>query len=63
LGYKWRGHIYFDRVLTMGLWSAAYICMRITSAIRFMCSKNDIDSLNYLDDLSGCELPEKSLFA
>ena len=37
--------------------------MRTTSAIRFMCSKNDIDSLNYLDDLSGCELPEKSLFA
>ena len=37
--------------------------MRITSAIRFMCSKNDIDILNYLDDLSGCELPEKRQFA
>lgn len=63
LGYKWRGHIYFDRVLTMGLRSAAYICMRTTSAIRFMCLKNDIDILNYLDDLAGCELPEKSKFA
>jgi hypothetical protein len=34
--------------------------MRTTSAIRFMCLKNDIDILNYLD---GCELPEKSPFA
>jgi hypothetical protein len=23
MGYKWKGHIYFDRVLTMGLRSAA----------------------------------------
>ena len=44
----------------MDLQSAAYICMRTTSAIRFMCLKNDIDILNYLD---GCELPEKSPFA
>jgi hypothetical protein len=63
LGYKWRGHIYFDRVLTMDLRSATYICMINTSAIRFMCLKNDIDILNYLDDLDGCELPEKSQFA
>jgi hypothetical protein len=44
----------------MGLRSAAYICMRTTSAIRFVCSKNDIDILNYLE--AGCELPEKSQF-
>ena len=47
----------------MGLQSAAYICMRTTTAIRFMCLKNDIDILNYLDDLDGCELPGKSPFA
>jgi hypothetical protein len=55
MGYKWKGHIYFDRVLTMGLRSAAYICMRTTSAIRFICQKNGIQILNYLDDLAGCE--------
>ena len=49
LGYKWKGHIYFDRVLTMGLRSAAYICMRTTSAIRFICSQHGIEILNYLD--------------
>jgi hypothetical protein len=37
--------------------------MRTTTAIRFMCLKNDIDILNYLDDLDGCELPGKSPFA
>ena len=55
MGYKWKGHIYFDWVLTMGLRSAAYICMRTTSAIRFICQKNGIQILNYLDDLAGYE--------
>ena len=63
LGYKWKGHLYFDRVLTMGLRSAAYICMRATSAINFMCKKNEIEILNYLDDLAGCETVDKSSFA
>ena len=39
MGYKWKGYIYFDLVLTMGLRSAAYICMRTTSAIRVICQK------------------------
>ena len=61
LGYKWRGHVYFDRVLTMGLGSAAYMCMRTTSAIAYICKDIGIDILNYLDDLAvGCESPEKS---
>jgi hypothetical protein len=29
--------------------------MRTTSAIRFICQKNCIQILNYLDDLAGCE--------
>ena len=33
LDYKWRGHVYFERVLTMGLRSADYMCMPTTSAI------------------------------
>ena len=50
LGYKWRGHLYYDRVLTMGLRSAAFICMRTTSAIAFICQNMGVDILNYLDD-------------
>ena len=60
LGYKWRGHVYLDRVLTMGLRSAACMCMRTTSAIAYICKDIGIDILNYLDDLAGCESPEKS---
>ena len=60
LGYKWRGHVYFDRVLTMVLRYAAYMCMRTTSAIAYICKDIGIDILNYLDDLAGCESPEKS---
>ena len=52
LGYKWKGHLYFDRVLTMGLRSEAYIC-----------KKNEIEILNYFDDLAGCETVDKSNFA
>ena len=63
MGYKGKGHIYFDRVLTMGLRSAAYICMRTTSAIRFICQKDGIQILNYLDDLAGCEEERYSNFA
>jgi hypothetical protein len=29
--------------------------MRTTSAIRFICQKNGIQILSYLDDLAGCE--------
>ena len=60
LGYKWRGHAYFDRVLTMGLRSVAYMCMQTTSAIAYICKDIGIDILNYLDDLAGCESPEIS---
>ena len=45
----------------MGLRSAAYMCMRTTSAIAYLCKDIGIDILNYLDDLAaGCESPEKS---
>ena len=47
----------------MGLRSASNICTRTTSAIRYMCEINDVDILNYLDDLAGCEIPSKTSFA
>jgi hypothetical protein len=33
--------------------------MRTTSAIAYICKDIGIDILNYLDDLAGCESPEK----
>jgi hypothetical protein len=45
LGYKWRGHVYFDRVLNMVLRYAAYMCMRTTYAIAYICKDIGIDIL------------------
>ena len=36
------------------------MCMRTASVIAYMCKDIDIDILNYLDDLAGCESPETS---
>ncbi|CAC5369072.1 unnamed protein product [Mytilus coruscus] len=60
LDYKWRGHLYYDRVLTIGLRSAAFICMRTTNVIAFICQNMGVDILNYLDDLAGCEISSSS---
>ena len=55
LGFKWKGHSYVDVTLPMGLRSAAYICQRITNAVRFMCEQRGLTVTNYLDDFAGCE--------
>ena len=36
VGYKWNEHLYFDRVLSMGLTSATHICQRLTNAVSYM---------------------------
>ena len=45
----------------MGLRSAAYICQRVTNAIRFMCQMLHITIVNYLDDFAGTEQPDLAL--
>ena len=61
LGSCFEGRYYFDKYLSMGLRSAAYICQRVTNAIRFMCQMLHIVILNYLDDFAGAEKPELAL--
>ena len=61
LGYCFEGRYYFEKYLSMGLRSAAYICQRVTNAIRFMCQMLHIAILNYLDDFAGAEKPELAL--
>ncbi|XP_021354869.1 uncharacterized protein LOC110451275 [Mizuhopecten yessoensis] len=60
VGYMWSGKIYLDRVLSMGLRSAAYICQRLTSAVSFICLQAGYYILNYLDDFGGAEEQSKS---
>ena len=49
--YAWNGHIFFDKVLSMGLRSAAQVCQRLTNAIAFIYRSLGFDIINYLDDL------------
>lgn len=63
VGYWWRNKYYFDRVLSFGLRSAAQICQRLTNTITFMCSKENYQIINYLDDFAGGDSPEKAMEA
>jgi hypothetical protein len=58
MGYRWKNHIFVDRVLPMGLRSAALICQRVTNAVNHMAHKQGIDIVNYLDDFGGADNPE-----
>ena len=60
LGYGFEGNFYFDKFLSMGLQSAAYICQRVTNAIRLMCFMMKIAILNYLDDFKGASDPARA---
>ncbi|VDI35777.1 Hypothetical predicted protein [Mytilus galloprovincialis] len=64
VGFSWENHIFFDRVLSMGLRSAAYICQRVTNAVSFILDAHyDLQIVNYLDDLAGCDVQEKAFDA
>ncbi|MEW8547203.1 MAG: reverse transcriptase domain-containing protein, partial [Candidatus Thiodiazotropha sp.] len=60
LGYCFNGKLYFDKVLSFGLRSSAFICQRITSSITYICKILQILIVNYLDDLAGADTPEKA---
>ncbi|CAG2206304.1 unnamed protein product [Mytilus edulis] len=48
----------------MGLRSAAYICQRVTNAVSFILDAHyDLQIVNYLDDLAGCDVQEKAFDA
>ena len=61
IGYRWRNLLYFDEVVPMGLRSAAYICQRLTNAVRYMHNQCGYWSLNYLDDFGSAELKHRVL--
>ena len=54
-------HIYFDKVLSMGLKSSAFIAQCVINAVKYMCQISHISIENYLDDLAGADTPDKTL--
>ena len=58
LGYKWKGHIFLDMALPMGLRSACLCCQRTTDGVRYICHSRKCEIVNYIDDFAGAEVPE-----
>lgn len=56
-GFIWRGLLYFDRVLTFGLRSAALDCQRTSNCFRYLMENEGYTVLNYMDDFGGIETP------
>ena len=63
LGFEWRGDIYIERVLAMGLRTAGIACQKATNIIVYISEKKRVDILNYFDDLGGAERKEKAQWA
>ena len=59
LAYRWKGKIYMDRVLSMGLRSAAYICQRVTESVIHMFRNEGYEGIVYLDDFAGVDSPSR----
>ena len=60
IGYIINGHIYFDKVLPMGMRSAPYIAQRVSNAIAHIHKQMEFFLLNYVDDFVGAELKERA---
>ena len=60
LGFEWRGKLYLDRVLAMGLRTAEIACQRATNILVYICKQSGVEILNYLDDLEGAEVEERA---
>ena len=61
LGYKWKKHLFFDKVLPIGLRSSALICQRITNSITYILKNKGVEVINYLDDFAGAEHDDEAL--
>ena len=60
VGYCFNGQIYFDKVLSMGLKSSAFIAQRVTNVVKYMSKVSQVSIENYLDDLAGADTPDKA---
>ena len=61
IGMRWRGELYFDKVMPMGLRSAAYMCQRVTNAIKYIHWMRGYWSINYLDDFGGVDIHQRAI--
>ena len=55
IGMRWRNLLFFDKVVPMGLRSAAFCAQRVSSAITYIHAKMGYWATNYLDDFGSAE--------
>ena len=60
LGYVWKGNLYLDTTLSMGVRSGALICSRVTGAIQQIFNSLGHESVVFLDDFVGADAPEQA---
>ena len=58
-GLKWKGEIFIDTRLAMGLRSASYCCQAVTEMVAKVAGKNG-HVLVYLDDFGGADVGDKA---
>ena len=59
IGYIIDGHIYFDKVLPMGMRMAPYIAQRVTNAIAYIHRRLAFFLLNYVDDFVAAKTKQR----
>jgi len=60
LGFRWKGHLYCDRVLPMGLRSACQACQRVTNGVAYAFRQEGYAIVNYIDDFAGAEVTDRA---
>lgn len=60
IGMYWKGLFFFDVNSPQGLRTGAMFCQRTTNAVRYIMNQMGYFLMNYLDDLHGCELPDRA---
>ena len=55
LGLRWRGKLYFDVTMLMGLRSAATCCQRLNNAMGYIMRSRGVDLVAYLNDMVTAE--------
>jgi len=59
-GYFWNNSVYLDLALVMGARSAAFLCQRVTDAVRYIAKNAGVTVLNYLDDICAISDPQSA---
>ncbi len=59
-GIEWQGKLYIYVSEIFGLRSSALACQRTTNCVTHLFSRDGYSACNYLDDIGGCDSPQRA---